>query len=697
MCNKNEYILGRVFGKTFTLRTGWSLPNPEDMFTEPPWQLNDLQNLKTTLNRTKQKLNLFDLDQWHAHTTKMNPAGLVINHIRKHVRPDFLTQAWCKFYEIAYSSPLFPRDAAVNSEENSLFTVHLCEAPGAFVSALNHYMAINHEGLRLKWLAMTLNPYHEANGHPDIVSDDRLILNTLDNWEFGPDYTGDIFQPGYADHLHRTVLRRFSGEGVGLVTADGSIDCSDNPGEQENIVMRLHNYETMVALNVLRKGGSLVQKMFTTFECGSVCRMYLLCTVFQSVIVRKPATSKPGNSEVYVVCTGYLGRETALPFIRKFFAANASISPGVSDTMAMFPLSQIPSEFRTELRRCSEYYSRLQIETIENNIKALSCKEDSYREIETRQWSVCINFVARYGLRPIRYNQELMSSSYKPPKVRVYNCKRRGWSYVEKIRMHHLAPEQEADMLYREVVDSDEWKIMYRVRDVCWGYRTHITVRLSDVEYHLGKPVTVIKGSKFCNESLIHFRRRVLSKFPSVPSTTSAESRSLYYHSKLDLRPENTAVCDLTDICAEHGTNNTAVQQYHCLESMMDALCCKIAAASVDSLLLIGYPLYTQMSVACFFAVTSMFDRFGLIKPHSQYGHAIVFTGYKRHDGWLNALATVKNLLPPEANNGLSLISWVPIKVLLKQKVYADLVTVNNLCIVNEIKPVLSSFLGYIS
>lgn len=689
MSAKNEYVRGKEFSKMFTMGTGWPLPNPDDMFTEVQWQLNELQHLKTLLNRTKQKLNLFDLNQWHAHTTKMNPAGLVINHIRKNVRPDFLTQAWCKFYEIACGSSLFQRGAVVDSE-HSLFTVHLCEAPGAFVSALNHYMAINHEWLRLKWLAMTLNPYHEANGHPDIVSDDRLILNTLNNWEFGPDYTGNIFQPGYADHLYRTVQHRFGSDGVGLVTADGSIDCSDDPGEQENVVMRLHNYETMVALNVLRKGGSLVQKMFTTFECGSVCRMYLLCSIFQSVVVKKPATSKPGNSEVYVVCLGYVGRNSALPFVRKFFA---SMALGTFDTMAIFPLSQIPGEFITELRRCSEYFSRLQIETIENNIDALSHKEDRYREMETLQWSVCTEFMARHGLRPIRYNQVLMSHTYRMSKVQTYHLKRRGWSYVEKIRMHHLAPEQEADMLYREVVECDEWKIMSRFRDVCWGPRACFTVSLSDVEYRLGKPVFMIKGSKFCSESLIHYRLRVLSKFPPVPSAVSAESRSFYYRFKLDLRPENTAVCDLTEICAEHGADNTAAQHYHCLVSMLDAL----RNQTVDNLLLVGYPLYTQMSVACFFAVANMFDKFGLVKPHDQYGHAIIFTGYKKHSGWLNALAKAKDLLLPEANDGLSLISWIPIKVLLEQNSYADIMTVNNICIVNEIKLVLSSFLGFVS
>lgn len=675
MSTDKMYALGEEFCKSFSLKTGWELPNHNDMFTKPQWKLDDFQNLKTILNSTKQKLNFFDLDQWHSHTTKMNPAGLVINHIRHHIRPDFLTQAWCKFYEIAYSSNLIPHNVV---DRNTVSTVHLCEAPGAFVSSLNHYMAINHERLRLEWLAMTLNPYHESNGHPDIVSDDRLILNTLDNWEFGPDYTGDIFQSGYSEHLFCMVLKKFNRNAC-LVTADGSIDCSDDPGEQENVVMRLHNYETMVALNVLQDGGSLVLKMFTVFECNTICRMYLLCCLFKSVVVKKPMTSKPGNSEVYVVCTGYLGRTLALPFIRLFFS-------NVQQKNAMFVLSQIPCDFRARLLECSTYFSNLQIQAIESNIDALLHKEERYCEMEFLQWSVCREFIIRYGLRPIRYNQELMTSCFKS-KIRI-SGKRRGMSFAEKIRLRHLNLEQEADTLYQEVMKCDEWKTPC-FRGTIWGNSKQLSVRVSDVYYRLGKPVTVVKSSKFCSESLLHYRLRVLSKFPRVENAIDMNSRNFYYRFKLE-RPDLT-VCDLTEICAQHRMDSVA-QQYNCLKAML------VALQQVKSdFLLIGYPLYTQMSVACFFAVASMFETYGLLKPDHQYGHAFVFLKYKKHDGWFNALSKANDFLLPSANKDLALVSWVPIRVLLEQKNYADIVNVNNLCIIHEIEPILSSFLNSVS
>ena len=49
-------------------------------------------------------------------------------------------------------------------------------------------------------------------------------------------------------------------------------------------------------------GGHFILKMFTLFESESVCALYLLRTLFKDLDVFKPATSKEGNSEVYVIC-----------------------------------------------------------------------------------------------------------------------------------------------------------------------------------------------------------------------------------------------------------------------------------------------------------------------------------------------------------------------------------------------------------
>lgn len=158
------------------------------------------------------------------------------------------------------------------------------------------------------------------------------MLQTIDNWDFGPDMTGDITHPDYPRYLRA----KCGDYGPHLVTADGSFDCQDKPEEQENLVSWLHLKETLNALNILRTSkfsyflsnliylwrksylfflleGNFVIKMFTFFECDTICLLTLLAAAFQEVKVEKPATSKEGNSEVYVVCKRYKGRNAIAP------------------------------------------------------------------------------------------------------------------------------------------------------------------------------------------------------------------------------------------------------------------------------------------------------------------------------------------------------------------------------------------------
>lgn len=686
------YVHDKEFCKMFVLKPGFALPDHNAMYTEPEWMLNEFQELKTLLNRTKQKLNDFDLDSWHVHTGKMNPAGQVVNHVRRHVRPDFLTQAWCKFYEIACSSDLVSLDEIREEGGTSFTSVHLCEAPGAFIAALNHFLAINHEELRLDWLAMTLNPYHESNGHPDIVSDDRLMLHTLPNWEFGPDYTGDIFQPGYAEHLYRTVVERFGGKAAWLVTADGSIDCSDDPGEQETVVSRLHDHETMVALSVLRDNGSLVLKAFTMFECNTICRMFLLCCLFRSVVLRKPATSKPGNSEVYVVCKGYRGRSVAMPYVQAYYSNDRQSDPrGAS----MFPLSLVPVEFRQRLLECAEHFAHLQMHTINANVDGLPRREALYREMKSVQASMCQEFMSRLGLRSIPYTQELtflsvnnFSHKHNWELLRI-GRKSRGMSFTEKSRIRHMDAGQEALVLYREVYRCHDLRMATRdmASDVVWYSHTDLIYRLPDVAFRMGKPVTVVKNSKFCSEALMYYRHRVLSRFPRVRDgvAVDAECRLSHYRVKLD-RPR-AVVCDLTDFCDEHASDHTALQ-HRCLAAIVDAL---QNLSDGDDLIIIGYLLYTQLSVANVYAVAKMFNMYGLVRPDPRYGHAFVFLEFSsaHHGDWLSVLMNVVRYLVPSDHGNMALISWMPFKVLIEQEVYGDIVAVNNLCIVHEIDPIL--------
>jgi cap2 methyltransferase len=170
-----------------------------------------------------------------------------------------------------------------------------------------------------------------------MIDDERLIAETRSHWVFGADNSGDIRRLANIEALATAAAATLGP--VGLVTADGSISCADNPAEQEAITAQLHYCEMVAALSILAPGGSFVLKvgerggwmqgpraprvsracrprahtwrtraqMFTLFEHGSLGMMYVLNHVFAETIVCKPANSTAGNSETYIVARGYKG------------------------------------------------------------------------------------------------------------------------------------------------------------------------------------------------------------------------------------------------------------------------------------------------------------------------------------------------------------------------------------------------------
>ena len=97
-------------------------------------------------------------------------------------------------------------------------SLHLCEAPGAFISSLLHYQAANNQPVA-DWLATTLNPWHEEAFQSAVINIDSVILAFSDRWFFGSDNTGDIMKK---DKLFEDLNQNT----FDLVTSDGGFDCS---------------------------------------------------------------------------------------------------------------------------------------------------------------------------------------------------------------------------------------------------------------------------------------------------------------------------------------------------------------------------------------------------------------------------------------------------------------------------------------
>lgn len=194
-----------------------------------------------------------------------------------------------------------------------------------------------------------------------------------------------------------------------LVTADGSVDCSSDPGNQELHVEFLHYCEALTGLGVLKNGGTFVLKIFTMFEDSTICLLYLLNICFTKVSVFKPASSKSGNSEVYVICLDFKGFEIIEKVWEKLLIPYKTGHFDVDKSM--FDLNKINKDFLNQLLQITNFFMKKQIEHINDNIKYF--KNDSKTEsgiIHQIKIYIANRYINKYKLKRISQQFRLVSA-----------------------------------------------------------------------------------------------------------------------------------------------------------------------------------------------------------------------------------------------------------------------------------------------
>ncbi|KAM4017931.1 cap-specific mRNA (nucleoside-2'-O-)-methyltransferase 2 [Anomaloglossus baeobatrachus] len=487
-----------LFDKRFTYKKkeDWHLPAASEILSSDHKEFSHFLNLKESLNEVKNLLSDKKLDAWHRHTSTTNKAGRIVPEVRRQANAELCTQAWCKFHEILCSYQLLPSEALYRYELN---TLHLCEAPGAFISSLNHYMKTHVERCDWSWVANTLNPYHESNDGLVMIADDRLIANTLPWWYFGPDNTGDIMTIRYLEGLQRFISNMSP---VHLVTADGSFDCQGNPGEQEPLVYPLHYCEVVTCLATLGLGGSFVLKMFTLFQHSSINLMYLLNCCFQTVHVVKPGTSKAGNSEVYVVCLGYMGKETIHGHL-KIMTAHLGAAVGVR---SLFPQHSLPETFLQCHHDCCTYFYKHQTQTILENLNLFShLGPEEKLHLDVLRESAVSYYMQRFHIKYIPRKHWLVRKSRLGCSFNAQwagSRNRRTDTYNERKQREALTWSEKVAQGYFSSVLEDH--AAGNLGSGCFLEGTSNELRPQEWSFLQGQPLSRIQSSSFCDCDLLN-------------------------------------------------------------------------------------------------------------------------------------------------------------------------------------------------
>lgn len=174
-------------------------------------------------------------------------------------------------------------------------TVHLCEAPGGFVQALAH----DEPASDWTWKAMSIS------------SGPRPAWELLPR-ERGTFLEGDVFDWAWCETSFDKGVAK-------MVTADGATDMDH--GKLEEAHFPLLMAQTRLAFHCLREGGDFVVKFFEGMDRKTQDWIAYMTTRFQETSIVKPFSSRPTNSERYLICRGFSPSSDSSPSVANLVVA----------------------------------------------------------------------------------------------------------------------------------------------------------------------------------------------------------------------------------------------------------------------------------------------------------------------------------------------------------------------------------------
>ena len=270
-----------------------------------------------TVNEYKTKLDEIGPDNFRKLSENLDLYAGLKRHFMKKGFP-FATNASLKMYELIKELDLIDCNKPIRA---------FCDAelPGAFIVTINHFVKTICKTPDFDWVGSSYYPEDAAKAGDLTILGDRygFYTNNRNNWLIGPkpnalpvdvsDTTGDLMNGAVVVTLANAVHARFeSTSGTTLATSDAGIDVSEDYSNQECDTSLLNYGQIIAAILSLAPGGHMVTKQYTFNRPFSRSLIALVSLLFEEAFVVKPVTSRPGNSEVYIVGKGFLGIEKPL-------------------------------------------------------------------------------------------------------------------------------------------------------------------------------------------------------------------------------------------------------------------------------------------------------------------------------------------------------------------------------------------------
>ena len=182
-------------------------------------------------------------------------------------------------------------------------TLHLAEGPGGFMECLNNTLQDRRiPSTQYDMYGITL--IKEDNKSVPSWKKAAFFLQQHPHMHIltGADGTGDLYN---IDNIFATAVQMATTQKASVITGDGGFDFSTDFNQQESMSFPLLYCQALTALLCQKPGGLFILKFFDTYQSKTLQLLCLLRQCYDALHFVKPYTSRPANSEKYLVCVGF--------------------------------------------------------------------------------------------------------------------------------------------------------------------------------------------------------------------------------------------------------------------------------------------------------------------------------------------------------------------------------------------------------
>ena len=197
-----------------------------------------------------------------------------------------VSRSFFKMWEMLYD---FVDDLNINKNTpiNAMF---ICDSPGGFAEAIVKYRGLE-KNKTDKYYGMSLKSVNK--NIPDWKFVDKI------NICYGADNTGDLYNKCNLDWMKDNLPK------MDFLSYDGGFDYSNDFNAQEETSLRLILCEIYSALIMQDKNGNCILKIYDIFHENTLKTISFLKQFYKKINIIKPLSSRPANSEKYLVCVGF--------------------------------------------------------------------------------------------------------------------------------------------------------------------------------------------------------------------------------------------------------------------------------------------------------------------------------------------------------------------------------------------------------